>query len=296
METERLARGGETFVCDRLYTSGGGKGGNQAVAAARFAGTAGRVNMIGRMGDDAFGGELRTFMSEQGIDMSAVAADADVETGVAIIFVDRTGENFVHAVYGGNGMCGEVEAAAAIAELPNAGVLLVQQEIPLECSLAAMRAARRADVPVILDPAPSKLADEVPSGFYEAVDIVTPNAWETEELSGIAVTEVASATEAAKEIQRRHGIKHVVVTLAGDGVVVARGGDVAHVPAYEVDAVATVAAGDAFAGVLGQAICEGAEFDRALRLAMAAGAICVSREGTQTAMPQRAEVIALADG
>ena len=169
VETERLARAGETFVCDRLYTSGGGKAGNQAVAAARFANGANEVKMIGRVGDDAFGRELQTFMSNQGVDMNDVTTDPDIETGVAIIFIDPTGENFVHAIYGGNGKCGAVEAAKAIDELPNAGVLLVQQEIPLSCSLDAMRAAKRIGVPVVLDPAPQNLLK-----MYQTASTNTP--------------------------------------------------------------------------------------------------------------------------
>ena len=156
IETQRLARAGETFVCDRLYTSGGGKAGNQSVAAARFAGDAGgAVKMFGRVGDDAFGNELRSFMSDQGVDMSTVTTDAEIETGVAIIFIDPTGENFVHAIYGGNGKCGDVESDATIDAMSDTGVLLVQQEIPLECSLRAMVAARERGVTVVLDPAPA---------------------------------------------------------------------------------------------------------------------------------------------
>ena len=296
VETERLARAGETFVCDRLYTSGGGKAGNQAVAAARFSDGNGKVKMVGRIGEDAFGRELRSFMTEQGVDMSGVADDAEIETGVAIIFIDPSGENFVHAIYGGNGKCGEDESARAVDELSGAGALLVQQEIPLQCSLAAMRVAKERDVPVILDPAPAISVEEVPNGFYEYADIVTPNTLEAEALSGVSVTDGDSAERAAERIIERHGCGGVIVTMAGDGVFVVTDDFRGHIPAFEVDAVATVAAGDAFAGVLGRAICEGNDLEAAIRLAMAAGALCVSRPGTQSAMPHRGEVLALAGG
>ena len=296
VETERLARAGETFVCDRLYTSGGGKAGNQSVAAARFAGDeGGAVKMIGRIGDDGFGNELLQFMTEQGVDMGSVTTDADIETGVAIIFIDPTGENFVHAIYGGNGKCGDQESATAIGELDNAGVLLVQQEIPLDCSFAAMQDARDRGVPVVLDPAPAIPAEDVPAAFYGSADILTPNTWEAEALSGVEVKDQPSAERAAARIRSMHGCSCVIVTMAEQGVYVDSDDLSGHLPPFEVDAVATVAAGDAFAGVLGQALCEGNELERAIRLAMAAGALCVSRPGTQSAMPYREEVFALAD-
>ena len=293
VETERLARAGETFVCDRLYTSGGGKAGNQSVAAARFADQTDGVKMIGRIGEDAFGRELHSFMTHQGVDMGGVASDAEIETGVAIIFIDRSGENFVHAIYGGNGKCGEEESARAIAELPGAGALLVQQEIPLQCSLDAMREARRLGVPVILDPAPAIPIDDVLGGFYDHADIVTPNTLEAEALSGVVIDDVAAAESAANTIRDRFGVDSVIVTMAGDGVFVISDNLRGHIPAYEVNAVATVAAGDAFAGVLGRAICEGNDLGTAIRLAMAAGALCVASPGTQSAMPYRNEVLAL---
>ena len=294
VEADRLARAGETFVCDRLYTSGGGKAGNQSVAAARFAsGEGGAVKMFGRVGDDAFGNELRGFMSDQGVDMSTVTTDAEIETGVAIIFIDPTGENFVHAIYGGNGKCGDVEADATIDAMSYAGVLLVQQEIPLECSLRAMVVARERGVPVVLDPAPAISIDTVPDGFYASADILTPNAIEAEALSGVAINDVGSAERAADRIRELHGSECVIVTMAGEGVFVASDELRGHMPPFEVEAVATVAAGDAFAGVLGRALCEGHDLENAIRLAMAAGALCVSRPGTQSAMPYRDEVLSL---
>lgn len=291
VETERLARAGETFVCDRLYTSGGGKAGNQAVAAARFANGTNEVKMIGRVGDDAFGRELQIFMSDQGVNMNGVTTDPDIETGVAIIFIDPTGENFVHAIYGGNGRCGEVEATRATDELTNAGVLLVQQEIPLSCSLDAMRAAKRIGVPVVLDPAPAKSPEEVPDSFYQHANILTPNAWEAEALAGMPIDDVSSAEQAANIIRNRLGCDCVIITMAGDGVFVASEDLQGHIPPFEVDAIATVAAGDAFAGVLGQALTEGNNLENAIRLAMAAGALCVSKPGTQSAMPYRNKVL-----
>ena len=297
VETERLARAGETFVCDRLYTSGGGKAGNQSVAAARFAGDAGgAVKMFGRVGDDAFGNELRGFMSDQGVDMSMVTADAEIETGVAIIFIDPTGENFVHAIYGGNGKCGDVEAGATIDAMSDAGVLLVQQEIPLECSIRAMVAARERGVTVVLDPAPAISIDDVPDGFYASADILTPNGIEAEALSGVAISDVSSAERAAERIRELHGCECVIVTMAGEGVFVSSDNLHRHMPPFEVEAVATVAAGDAFAGVLGRALCEGHDLEDAIRLAMAAGALCVSRPGTQSAMPYRDEVLEMVAG
>ena len=296
VETERLARAGETFVCDRLYTSGGGKAGNQAVAAARYAGGHDEVKMVGRVGDDGFGRELRAFMTDQGVDMDGVTNDPEIETGVAIIFIEPSGENYVHAIYGGNGKCGPVESRKAKDALPDAGVLLVQQEIPLACSLGVMRAARELNVPVVLDPAPAIPSDAVPGGFYEHADIITPNALEAEALAGIPINDVASAKIAADLIREKYGCRCVIVTMAGDGVYVASDDLRGHLPPFPVDSVATVAAGDAFAGVLGRALCEGNDLESAIRLAMAAGALCVSRPGTQSAMPYREEILEMVAG
>lgn len=293
VETERMARAGETFVCDRMYTSGGGKAGNQAVAAARFADAINEVNMIGRVGDDAFGRELRTFMSEQGVNMSGVTTDTDIETGVAIIFIDPSGENFVHAIYGGNGKCGDGEANTTIDALGDAGVLLVQQEIPLQCSLQAMKAAKDIGVPVVLDPAPAIPTKNIPDDFYRYADILTPNVWEAQALADTQINDIASAESAGNQIRDRFGCECVIVTMAEQGVLVKSDGLNGHIPPFEVAAVATVAAGDAFAGVLGQAITEGNNLENAIQLAMAAGALCVSRPGTQSAMPYRDEVIAM---
>ncbi len=296
VETERLARPGETFTCDGLYTSGGGKAGNQSVAAARFTrrGSDYRVKMIGRVGDDVFGNDLRNAMSAEGVDVHDVSIDGEVETGVAIIFIDRDGENYVHAVYGGNGRCGAIEASAAIKTLSRAGVLLVQQEIPITCSIEAMRAAKDLGVPVVLDPAPARTSERIPTDFYAVADIVTPNAWEAEALAGVHVNDVRTAHEASARIRERFGTKCAIVTLADEGVYVNSDGLTGHIDAFKVDAVATVAAGDAFAGVLGAALCEGSNLETAIHLAMAAGAICASNQGTQSAMPYRNEIFTLA--
>ena len=291
IETERMARAGETFVCDRMYTSGGGKAGNQAVAAARFADGINQVNMIGRVGADAFGRELRTFMTEQGVDMDGVTTDPDIETGVVIIFIDPSGENFVHAIYGGNGKCGDHEANVAIDALTDAGVLLVQQEIPLQCSFQAMKSAKDIGVPVVLDPAPAIAAENIPDDFYRYADILTPNVWEAQALAETQIDDIASAENAASQIRSRYGCECVIVTMADEGVFVNSNDLSGHIPPFEVDAVATVAAGDAFAGVLGQALTEGNNLENAIQLAMAAGAVCVSRPGTQSAMPYRDEVL-----
>ncbi|MEX0762512.1 MAG: ribokinase [Dehalococcoidia bacterium] len=285
IETPRLAGPGETTEGTRFYTAPGGKGGNQAVAAARLAGIPGKVAMIGRVGGDAFGSEMRDFLEAQGIDTGFLRVDETVASGIAAIFIDSTGQNYVNAVYGTNARCDEQQVTDAETALQDASVLLVQQEIPLDVTMAAMQTAQRFGAIVILDPAPARV---VPDGFLESVDILTPNQTEAEALTGIVVNDGTSAAKAAKKI-RDMGLKSVIVTLGEGGAHVESDGISELLPAFNVPVVATVAAGDAFNGGLAVGLASGMNITDAARLGMAAGALCVSRDGAQEAMPYRTE-------
>ncbi len=291
LETERPAFAGETFEGDRFYTSPAGKGGNQAVAAARFCNnTDGVVKMIARVGGDAFGDELIRNLAAESIDVSGVSNEPGTSSGVAVILIDKTGESFVNAAYGANKLCGDQEIDAALNALDGAGALLVQQEIPMTTSLAAMRAAREMDITVILDPAPAREPDSVPEGFYSFVDIITPNVHEAQALSGIEVADQRSAEAAAEAIRRDLDCDAVVVTMDAGGAYVASEEVHGHFPSFEIVPVSSVGAGDAFAGVLGAALSEGRDLGASIEYAMAAGALCVSRAGAQEAMAQRDEI------
>ena len=298
VETPRLAAPGETAEGTRFYTTPGGKGGNQAVAAARLAGSPGLarsrgpVKMVGRIGDDRFGEEMAQFMRDEGIDTSLLSRTAGIASGVAVIFILPDGENHVNPVYGANGLCDERQSDDVAGALADAGVLLCQQEIPLPVTRASIDAAARAGVPVILDPAPVRV---VPDGFYNSVTVLTPNQGEASSLAGIDVVDTATAKSAARRI-RDTGIETVIVTLGDRGAWVESPGVSELLDPFKVDVVATLAAGDAFNGGLGVGLASGMELLDAARLGMAAGAICVSRDGAQEAMPARAEVEALLAG
>ena len=289
IETPRLAGPGETTEGTRFYTAPGGKGGNQAVAAARLSQRRGSVRMVGRLGTDLFGEEMRNFMEEEGIDTSRLAADEDSASGIAAIFIDPTGENYVNAVYGANARCNKDQVDAACEALQDASVLLVQQEIPLDVTHEVMKVATEMGVTVVLDPAPAR---DVPDSFYDYPNILTPNQGEAESLSGIAVIDEASAAVAAKII-REQGTSTVIITLGEEGSHVESEDISLYMPAYRVRVVASVGAGDAFNGGLAVGLAEGMDLVDAARLGMASGAWCVSQDGAQESMGTRNEVDSL---
>src|SRR3990170_5083180 len=247
VETPRPAGPGETREGTRFYATPGGKGGNQAVAAARLLGERGSVVLVGRVGQDRYGDDLIASLHLAGVDTTYVRRDPTRGSGVAVIFIDAQGENYVNAVYGANGCCDEQQVADAREALKDAAVLLVQQEIPLDVTLQAMTGAHRVGVTVILDPAPTR--SPLPDGFLSACHIVTPNEHEAADLCGFPVDGVNSARRAARRF-RDAGAPTVVVTLGQAGAWV-EGDCVSElVPAPSVRAVTTVGAGDAFNGGL----------------------------------------------
>lgn len=284
----RPAGPGETVEGTRFYATPGGKGGNQAVAAGRLS-APGAVEMVGRVGGDSYGREMRDYLNAANVGTRYLRTDETATSGVAIIFIDATGQNYVNAVYGANARCDAMQVADATAALKGASVLLAQQEIPLETTFAVMRAAnaKGKGVTVILDPAPAR--PRLPEGFLQACDILTPNQGEAEALTGIPVNDVASAKRAASEI-RRSGVPGVIIKMGELGAYVDAAGVSRHFPAFKVPVVATVGAGDAFNGGLAAGLAEGASFEDAVWLAMATGAMSVTRPGAQESMPTRAEV------
>ena len=290
VETPRPAGPGETREGTRFYTTPGGKGGNQAVAAARILGDQASVTFVGRVGADAHGDEVLACLDRNGVDTRYVRRDPDAGTGVAVILIDAQGESYVNAVYAANAACDRDQLRDLDEVLADAAVLLVQQEVPLGITVEAMRAARERGVTVILDPAPTRTA--VPDGFMSACDIVTPNQHEAADLCGFGVRDAESAARAAVHI-RAAGAPTVVVTLGEAGAWVESEGVSQAVPTPAVQAVATVGAGDAFNGCLAAALVMGRELAPAVRLSAVAGALCVTKEGAQEAMPTLAEVLAL---
>jgi ribokinase len=282
----RVPSPGETVVGERFYTAPGGKGANQAVAAARLGAN---VRMVGRVGADTFGPTLLDGLRGYGVDVEGVAEDPDNASGVAIILLDSSKQNHILAVYGANADCDNAQLEAAKRALDGADALLLQLEVPFDVSLAAARHARSLGVRVIWDPAPA--LDQVRSA-YDAVDVLTPNQTEATFLTGLDVTDVASATAAAEAL-RGLGVPLAVVKLGELGVYYASGSESGHVESLDVEAVDTIAAGDAFGAGLAVALCEGKSVRDAVRLGAAAGALAVTRPGAQEVMPERHEVEAL---
>lgn len=274
---------GETVMGSDFATVPGGKGANQAVAAARLGAD---VRTIGRVGADVFGPMLVENLEANGVDVSDVVTTLGVSSGIAVILLDDERENYIVGIYGANMACDEVQVEAVSRALEGADALLLQMEIPLDVSLEAARIARRMGVRVIYDPAPPS---EIPLSCYEAFDIIAPNQSEAEVLTGVAVEGVESAYEAAS-ILRERGSRVALIKLGEQGVVYSADQGVGHVPAFEVDAIDTVAAGDGFAGAFAVALAEGMPMEDALRFANAAGALVVTKRGAQDAMPDRGEV------
>ena len=282
----RLPAPGETIAGDELHVTPGGKGANQAVAASRLGA---EVRMVGRVGTDAFGPMLLGGLESYGVDVSRVASDPGSSSGAAAILLDADRENRIVAVYGANMRCDDDQVRETQSALVGADCLLLQLEVPLEVSLAAARIARQKGVPVILDPAP---ASALPAEAYALVDVLTPNQTEAAALVGHPVDDVDQALAAARELARR-GVETAIVKLGDRGAVYVSGDSACHAPPFDVEAVDTVAAGDAFGGALAVALAEGNDLPAAIRFASAAGAVAVTRPGAQTAMPSRDEVESL---
>jgi ribokinase len=288
--TPRLPQSGETILGTDFATLPGGKGANQAVAAARLGAA---TTMVGRVGDDDFGRQLIEGLQSAGVEASGVTTAAGVPTGVAAIAVDAAGHNTIVVVPGANGGVDDGEVTRLTARLRPGDLLLLQFEVPLPAVMAAAQAAQSQGATVIVDPAPAR--DDVPPEFFKVVDILTPNQTETSQLTGLQVTDIASATEAARQLVQR-GIGLVIVKLGGQGAVVATADRSWHQPALPVKAVDTVAAGDAFNGGLAVALSEDMALGDAVEFATAVAAASVMVAGAQASLPMRSRVAALQIG
>lgn len=284
--TSRLPGPGETLRAKDFYTSPGGKGANQAVAAARLGA---EVRMIGRVGKDFFGTSLLDNCRANGVDVSGVNVDEELSSGVSIILIDELQENYITAAYGANLACGDKELHTVKSALDGADALLLQLEIPSKVSIAAAHFANQKGVSVIWDTAP---VDEMSPDVYLTADIVTPNQIETHFLTGIEVIDITTGLQAAHELVLK-GAKFAIVKMAEMGACYASRTDSGYVPAYRIETIDTVAAGDAFGAGISVAIGEGMDMNQAMRFGTAAGALAVTRQGSQDAMPNRKEVNSL---
>ena len=279
----RFPRPGETVVGSRFLTYPGGKGANQAVAAARMgAATA----MVGRVGDDVFGPQLIETLRDSGIKVDGVAVAQDTTSGIAVINIDESAQNQIIQILGANDTCGDAEAVRVGQALVNASTLLLQLEVSVDLSLKVAKEAFEQGKTVILDPGPVR---HIPSEFFAYCSVITPNETEAQALVGFPVVDRTSAAQAAEQLLAR-GVGIAVVKLGAQGVYFANadGGD--FVTPFQVDAIDSVAAGDAFNGALAVSLAEGATLEQSVRMAAAAGALAVTKSGAQDSMPYRKEV------
>jgi ribokinase len=285
----RIPQPGETVIAGAFQTTPGGKGANQAVAAARLGAA---VSMIGKTGTDAFGQELRQSLEAAGVRCRFVSRDADAPTGVALITVDATGQNSIVVASGANMQLSPADIDAAEDVIAAAGFLLLQLESPLETVTHAATVAQRHGVRVILNPAPARA---LPTELLQMVDVLIPNETETASLTGLPVETPQDAEVAGAALLAR-GVGAVIITLGARGALLVRDREAVHSPAFPVVAVDTTAAGDAFIGGLALALSEGQRVPEAMRWGCAAGAIAAARAGAQSSLPDRGEVEAMLRG
>lgn len=281
--SSRAPEAGETLRGETFSLALGGKGANQAVAAARAGAP---TAFIACVGDDTFGAMVVRELTAAGVKVDGVRTVAG-ETGIAHIRVDATGENSIVIVPGANDGLDEVAAVQGIRDAAaSCSVLLTQLETPARLTASILGAARDAGLTTILDPAPAApLEDEV----WALVDLVTPNETEARLLTGIVVDSEESAVEAGQWFLSR-GVGAVLVTRGGAGTTLVSAERVETFPVIEVEAVDTTAAGDAFAGALGAALAGGRSLEAAIRYGAAAGALAVSKRGASPSIPTAAEI------
>ena len=288
VKTSHLPVPGETVLGGDFFMNAGGKGANQAVAAARYGN---RVVFVAKTGNDLFGEQVRKSMKEDGIVTDYVFIDEEHPSGVALITIDQKAENCIVVAGGANMYLKPEDIDKAKDEILGGDVVLMQLETPIETVEYAAKMAAEAGVKVILNPAPAPaepLSKELISNLY----LITPNRSEASRLTGIEVTDLASAQRAALVLYDM-GAKNVIVTLGSEGSLVYDGHMMMRVEAIKVEAVDTTAAGDTYNGVLASVIAEGKSLIDAVHEANIAGAISVTRMGAQPAAPTREEIIAM---
>lgn len=283
IKTKHFPLPGETVLGGKFMMNPGGKGANQAIAAARLGG---QVTFITKIGNDIFGRQALQQFIKEGVDANYVISDPDNPSGVALITVDEKGENTIVVAPGSNGTLIQEDVVKAELIFKEADIILMQLEIPIATVLFAANLAARYNKKVILNPAP---AAPLPNELYKNLSIITPNRSEAEALSGVAISDLATAEQAAQKLLQK-GIKHVVITLGTEGAFVYNESLAKLIPATPVVAVDTTAAGDVFNGALAVALSEDLALDKAVEFANQAAAISVTRMGAQASAPFRKEL------
>lgn len=280
----RLPKGGETLAGHAFATAPGGKGANQAVAAARLGA---QVAMIGCVGADPYGDFLTRSLVQEGIDCSGVSVANDVPTGIASILVDDQGQNAIVIVAGGNGELSGAHLQSQESLLASAKIVIAQLEVPLATVGDALARARALGKTVILNPAPA--TGPLPADWYAHIDYLVPNESEASLLTGLPVDSREQAEIAARQLIAA-GARQVLLTLGSQGLLQVTAEGCLHHPATPVKAVDTTAAGDTFLGGFAAGLAEGLDVADAIALGQSAAAIAVTRPGAQPSIPTRQEL------
>lgn len=283
VKSPSLPRAGETVLGTEFKMSGGGKGANQAVAAARLGAD---VAMVASVGDDLFGKQAKSDLEAENIDCRYIIEVPNRASGIALINVDDQGENQIVVYPGANHHMTQDQVSVALAGADESTIVLLQLEIPLDVVQSAIQKANQKSAKVILDPAP---AEKLPSEILADVFLLTPNQTEAEQLTQIKVLDTDSAQCAANAMLDL-GIQNVALTMGNDGVLLANSESNTMIPATAVNAIDSTAAGDCFNGALASALSKGSSLSTAAEFACKAAAIAVTRLGAQDSMPSQSEI------
>ena len=281
----RLPQQGETVGGGRYFQAGGGKGANQAIAAARLGA---QVSFLGCVGDDEFGRRSIASLGSEGIDTTSCRTVGGQASGVALIYVGPDGENMIALAPGANDALAVQDIDAASDVIASADILIVQLEVPVAAVLASMKVARRAGRLTLLNPAPAPEGSAIRE-LLQLADFVNPNATEAHRITGIEVDGNESARAAGEKLVSM-GAGNAIITLGDKGAYAVCDSITGPIPAYRVGAIDATGAGDAFTGALAVALAAGQDLAEACRFACAAGALATTRAGAQPSMPRLEEV------
>ncbi len=284
VKSSRIPAPGETILGGNFFMNAGGKGANQAVAAARLGG---EVTFIAKTGNDLFGKQALELLINEGINCKYLFVDETAPSGVALITLDAKGENSIVVASGANNNLTADEVLSAGAEFEAADVVLMQLETPIDTVVKTAEACFLLGKKVVLNPAP---ACALPPELFKYLYLITPNETEAEILTGVLVSDITSATKAAIDLQNL-GVQHVIITMGSQGAFLYSDGKGQLMPAQKVEAIDTTAAGDTFNGALAVAIAEGKSLTEAVAFGNQAAAISVTRLGAQTSVPYLHELI-----
>lgn len=283
VKTERFPKPGETIIGGEFFMFPGGKGANQAVAAARLGG---EVTFVAKVGNDVFGKQALEGFKAENINTKFVFTDENAASGVALITVNAEGENEIVVASGANGQLNKTDITSAKKAITEADVIILQLEVPIETVAFAVKQSLKASKRVILNPAPAQaLSDELLNGLF----LITPNETEAEILTSVEVTNVATAKLAAEELLKK-GVQNIIITMGSKGAFFMNKTETFLMEAERVKAVDSTAAGDVFNGALAVAIAENKPWKEAIAFANKAAAISVTRMGAQASAPKMSEL------